>query len=173
MTAAKEKFLEDLYSQHQQFLRSYCRRKVGGDQYLYEIIEESIQDTFFQAYKSYNEIKHYNNIRSWLIRTCNNRLLPKVKKARSRQSGIAYSLDQPHTLTSAEAYAPIDLTDNHLDAQLLLDKLQNNLSLHETLVYQYHFIQGYSIIQTAEILNVSQESIKAAIVRIRKKLAKI
>ena len=169
MQQKQERFLEQIYNRYYRILRAYCYRKVSKDQECFDLIEECIQDTFFKAYLEYSKICAYDNIQAWLMRTCMNSLLPRVKSMRSRRIHLAYSLDDYCKLPPLLISDQMESVANNLDAQSEIKALGHTLTEFERQVFTDRFIYGLTLAETAKNRNVSVESVKAAIIRIRKK----
>ncbi len=166
----KEQFLEDCYRRYYPFLLQLCRREVGGNRLYVDMVDTCIQDTFLLAYRAYEEIKDYDYLRAWLVRTCMNRLIPYVKLQKQRQTHEAFSLD--------DEQAPRDETlsqspdADREDGAEALQALWDSLAPREKVIFHHHFIEGHTPEETAELAHCSPGTVRATVFRIRKKAKK-
>ena len=167
----KESFLEDCYEKYYSSILKLCRREVNNNLLYADIIDTCIQDTFLLAYHSYSQIGDYTNMRSWLVRTCLNRLLPYIKLQRKRQEHEAFSLDDERiqAVNIAQLQTPL------FEAESATDKLQEIVSIlspKERMVFHYYFKMGLSADEIASLVHCSPSTIRALIFRIRQKSKK-
>ena len=158
----KEIFLEDCYRKYYSSILKLCRREVNNNLPYADIIDTCIQDTFLLAYHSYSQIGDYANIRSWLVRTCLNRLIPYIKLQRKRQEHEAFSLDDERSQPLFESESAADK----------LQEIASILSPKEKMVFHYYFKMGLSADEIAPLAHCSPSTIRALIFRIRQKSKK-
>ncbi len=85
-------FFDQLYNLYYPSLAGMCWAKVHYDLSYTDLIDETLQEVFLLAYKSYDSLKDHPNVLGWLMTACNNRLLPYAKQQRYRQSRHAFSI---------------------------------------------------------------------------------
>lgn len=165
----REAFVTELFDQYQSMLRTICWRYVGYERLFADMIDDSILDTFVQAYSSYECLRSHPNVQGWLITTCLNRLKPRISQVRSREKHCAFSIDdhQAPQLSSGEAWEERNILQ--LDARDQIDELYKALTETERHVFQEHYVQGFTLKEVARHQHKSLASVKASLRRIKKK----
>ncbi len=149
-----------------------CRRKTGYDPAYNDLIDETLQEVFLLAYDQYETLVHHPNVLGWLMQSCNHRLLPYAKQQRFRKKHHSFSLDAPNAPILPMAENPIEHFLEEESAKEKIDTIFRLLTDKEKVVFDAFFINQQSIAHIAQTHQVSQESIKALIYRIRKKAKK-
>ena len=162
----EELYIEELYSKHQRFLQAVCRKKVGNDSSYCTLIEDCIQETFFLAYRSYDQLQAHPNVRAWLVKTCLNRLIPYAQKQRKHQNIIPIDTD---SLSVIDQNSRLDDHIRTMDVEAFKAKLITALSGQEEQVFLLYFVDEKTMQETAQELNLPINSIRVAIRHIRQK----
>lgn len=165
----REVFVTKLFDQYHSMLRTLCWRYVEYERVFADMIDESILDTFMQAYLSYDCLRNHPNVQGWLITTCFNRLKPRIMQVRRREKHRAFSLDDPQAppLSSGDAWDEKNIL--RLDAREQIDQLYATLTETERQIFQEHFVQGFTLHEVAHHRHRSLASVKASLRRIKKK----
>lgn len=164
-------FLTVIYKENYSLLQTICRRKVGYQTDYSDIIDEAIQETFIQATKDYDKLKDNPMIKAWLIRTCLNRLMPKIKKMRFRQKLNAFSLDDPNSREIADKDL-IEEYENNEAFSTFYRRLIKMLTAEEKEVFTAYFIERQTMIAIAYARGISENKVKIIIQRIRRRAKK-
>lgn len=164
--------LEKIYTENIDYLRNLCRYKVGYNDLYDDLIEDCLQETFEIAVREYETLKTHPQIRGWLTRTCLNRLIPAVQQFRSHKKREAFSLDstehgEVEGSNSIEEYVQVAAYNS------FLKQLQAVFTSEEHMVFQFYFIEGYTMAQIAAKGGISENKVKVIIRHIRKKAKKI
>lgn len=167
--SSKEDFVTELFNQYYPMLRTLCWRYVDYDRLFADIVDESILDTFIQAYSSYDHLRSHPNIQGWLIITCLNRLKPRVKQVRNREKHHAFSMDDPHVPQIKLEESWEEETILQLDARDQIDELYTALTETERQVYREHYVQGFTLQEVAHHCHRSLVSVKASLRQIKSK----
>ena len=141
-------------------------------------VQDSVQDTFLQAFRSVGKFEGRSSIKSWLHRIAVNSALMKIRAQGRRMEELeddsASLFDdrgkrietEPEIGHSAEDVAinneTLTAVREHIEQ---LPELSRNLLLLRD-------IEGYSTEETAELLNISVASVKTGLHRARKSLKK-
>ena len=167
--STKEDFVTELFNQYYPMLRTLCWRYVDYDRLFADIVDESILDTFVQAYSSYDHLRSHPNVQGWLIITCLNRLKPRVKQVRNREKHHAFSMDDPHVpqIKLEESWEEGKILQ--LDARDQIDELYTALTETERQVYREHYVQGFTLQEVAHHCHRSLVSVKASLRQIKRK----
>lgn len=167
--STKEDFVTELFNQYYPMLRTLCWRYVDYDRLFADIVDESILDTFIQAYSSYDHLRSHPNVQGWLIITCLNRLKPRVKQVRNREKHHAFSMDDPHVPQIKLEESWEEETVLQLDARDQIDELYTALTETERQVYREHYVQGFTLQEVAHHCHRSLVSVKASLRQIKRK----
>ena len=165
----REKFVMRLFDQYQSFLHTLCWRYVKHDPLYADAIDECVLDTFMQAYLAYETLRHHPNVQGWLTATCLNRLKPRIRQMKSRNARQAFSVDDPQ----APPLAACGVPEEAAPARDELAALYAALTENERLVFQDHYLQGYTLQAVANRQQRSLASVKATVRQIKKKAEKI
>jgi len=165
----KENFVIELFDRYYSMLRTLCWRYVEHEKIFTDIIDESIQDTFLQAYSSYDRLRNHPNVQGWLIITCFYKLKPRIKQVISREKHRAFSVDDPQApqLSSEEEWE--ERTVSQLDNRNQIGELCTTLTETEQQTFQEHYVQGFSIQEVAQRQHRSLSSVKASLRQIKRK----
>lgn len=127
-------------------------------------IEDAIQETMIQVYKSIKKLKSPEKIKTWtisiLINNCNKLYRKKCKKDISMDE---YNLED--YLIKNSQY---DIEDD-LNFYYLLNKLK----YEERIISILYYKENYKIEDIAKILKMNVNTVKSNLVRARKKIKKI
>ena len=129
--------------------------------------EDIAQETFIKAYQAIGRYQAQAKFSTWLLRITTNSAIDYLRKA-NRQ--LADSLDSPEQ--------NIEVSDQEMDAGERLDLnrrlngAMKDLSDVERLAITLKHHQGYSIQETAQVLNIKNNACKQTIFRAVQKLRK-
>lgn len=165
---------EQLIREHGGYLMTITRRYLKSE----ADVQDSVQDTFLQAFRSVGKFEGRSSIKSWLHRIAVNSALMKIRAQGRRMEELeddsASLFDdqgkrietEPEIARSAEDEAvnneTLTAVREHIEQ---LPELSRNLLLLRD-------IEGYSTEETAELLNISLASVKTGLHRARKSLKK-
>jgi RNA polymerase sigma-70 factor, ECF subfamily len=127
--------------------------------------QDAVQEAFLKAYQNLAEFREDSQFSTWLIRITLNQSLMKLRKQRATRE---VSLDED--FRSDGDILPIEVTDWAPNPEQLYQATELRNILINTLrelspilqaVFVLRDIEGLSIDQTAEVLNVSRAAVKA------------
>jgi RNA polymerase sigma-70 factor (ECF subfamily) len=140
-----------------------------------EDAQDAVQEAFFKAFQKLDQFREDSTFSTWLIRITLNQSLMKVRKQRRVTREV--SLDQD--FQSETEVLPMEVTDWSPNPEqlywttelrnILIKTLQELRPILRT-VFVLRDIEGLSIDQTAEVLNVSHIAVKARLWRARLQL---
>lgn len=129
--------------------------------------EDVAQETFIKAFQAIGRYQANAKFSTWLLRITTNSAIDYLRKA-NRQ--LAHSLDEPNQqIEIKDQHIP---TDEHLDLNQRLTRALSDLSDVERLAITMKHHQGYSISETAAVLNIKSNACKQTIFRAVQKLRK-
>lgn len=157
----------------QLFFQWYEEYSTSIFKYIYAIVQEPqtaedlMQETFLKVYEKFESIKEINKVKSFLFRAAHNTTMDFYRKE-SRIKKILNAIkmeNNPQTSTER-------IVEVKEEGRLILDTLKGlNPSQRNVIVLRR--IQGFSIKETAEILNWSEGKVKTTLHRANKNLEKI
>jgi RNA polymerase sigma-70 factor (ECF subfamily) len=133
--------------------------------------QDVVQEAFLKAFQNLSQFREESRFSTWLIRITVNQSLMRLRKQRSTKEA---SLDHD-CRTDADTF-PVEIADWAPNpeqlywASELRDILRNALSEMRPIlrtVFVVRDMEGLSIDQTAEVLNLSQAAVKARLWRAR------
>jgi len=129
--------------------------------------EDIAQETFIKAFQAISRYQPQAKFSTWLLRITTNSAIDYLRKT-NRQ--MAVSLDQDYH--QVEDTTPSLGTDDRLDLNQRLNHALADLSNVERLAITMKHHQGYSIDETAQVLNLKSNACKQTIFRAVQKLRK-
>lgn len=127
--------------------------------------EDVAQETFIKAFQAISRYQPQAKFSTWLLRITTNSAIDYLRKTNRH---LAHSLDEPDQ--------QIEVSDQQLEADDRLDLSQRlnramaNLSDVERLAVTMKHHQGYSIAETAKVLNIKDNACKQTLFRAVQKL---
>jgi RNA polymerase sigma-70 factor (ECF subfamily) len=136
--------------------------------------EDVLQETFLKAIAHLNDFEGRSSLSTWLYRIATNEALMLIRK---RKPEVPLSYDDPED--TGDEPEPVQIVDwcclpekelQSSESRQFLQKAVDQLSPALKVVFTLRDIQGMSIKDTANILNVSEEVVKTRLLRARLKL---
>ena len=137
---------------------------------------EVVQDAFFKAYRNLSKFREDAKFSTWLTRIALNESLMKLRKQRVHQevaiaddvhddSGDSHPVFDPVEWSAdpEELYSTVEFRE-------ILEKSLEKLTPALRVVFILRDIEEHSILQTAEILNLTTNAVKARLSRARQQL---
>jgi len=158
----------------EQLVKRYDRRLIRISQTVTrnrEDSEDAVQEALLKAFQNLSTFREDSQFSTWLIRITVNQSLMKLRKQRAHKE---FSLDDD--LQEDGDVLPLDLSDGAPNPEQLCWASELRAILVRTLeelrpilrtVFVLRDVEGLSIAQTAQVLNVSQEAVKARLWRVR------
>jgi RNA polymerase sigma-70 factor (ECF subfamily) len=141
--------------------------KTGGD------AEDVVQDAFLKAFQHLSSFRGDSRFYTWLVRIAMNEFFMKVRK---RRPGLV-SLDEP--LDADGNLLPRELEDwgptpeerySQTELREILEEAIAGLGEANRVVFHLRDVEGFSVEETANLLNVSIPTVKSRLLRARLKL---
>jgi RNA polymerase sigma-70 factor, ECF subfamily len=161
----------------EQLVKRYDRKLLRIAQHVIhnrEDSEDAVQEAFFKAFQNLGQFREDSQFSTWLIRITVNQSLMKLRKQRAIRE---VSLDEGFQVDGD--MAPVEVTDWGPNPEqryrvselrdILIKTLRELRPILRT-VFVLRDIEGLSIDQTAEVLNVSHAAVKARLWRARLQL---
>src|SRR5436853_277913 len=164
-------------SAFEQLVKKYDRKLLRIAQSVTHNREDSqdaVQEAFLKAYQNLAEFRADSQFSTWLIRITLNQSLMKLRKQRAAR---VVSLDEDFQADGD--ILPMEVTDwapnpeqlyRTTELRNILSKTLKELSPILQTVFVLRDIEGLSIDETAEVLNLSHAAVKARLWRVRLQL---
>ena len=136
--------------------------------------EDLLQETFIKAYRALPKFNGKSKVSTWLYRIATNEALMFLRK--KKPDFISIEMPRENTLDEQKSLQIIDwccIPEDELasdEARHYLDRSIDKLSLTLKSVFILRDIEGQSIKETAEILEISESAVKIRLHRARMKL---
>lgn len=132
--------------------RSMLKREVD--------CEDAIQNTLLRAYANLKTLRNDNLFRTWLTRILINecyRILDKEKRY------------MPYEERRDDRAQSMDLENEYSEVYEALMTLKESYRL----VFVLHYVEGYSVKETAQILKISESNVKQRLLRARSQMKEL
>ena len=158
----------------EQLVKRYGRRLLRISQTVTrnrEDAEDAVQEAFLKAFQNLAEFREDSQFSTWVIRITVNQSLMKLRKQHTQKE---VSLDED--FQSDGDVLPLDVPDRAPSPEQLCWASELRIILVRTVeelrpllrtVFVLRDVEGLSIEQTAQVLNLSQSAVKARLWRVR------
>jgi RNA polymerase sigma-70 factor (ECF subfamily) len=144
-------------------------RMLGNEQ----DAEDMLQETYLKAYKALPNFEKRSSIFTWLFRIASNEALMILRKRKNSAPQVEIEKEDEDNDAPLEIVDWCCLPEEEMlstETQAILKDAAENLSPALRLVFQLRDVDGFSIADTAEILDISGDAVKTRLVRARMKL---
>lgn len=144
-------------------------RMMGNEQ----DAEDVLQETYLKAFKALPQFEQRSSVTTWLFRIAANEALMLLRKRKKLGPMVDF---EPENSEEDEPLEIVDwccLPENELlssETRLVLEGAATKLSVALKSVFLLRDVQGFSVRETAEILDLSEDVVKTRLVRARLKL---
>jgi RNA polymerase sigma-70 factor, ECF subfamily len=141
-----------------------------------EDAEDVLQNTFFQALQHIKDFEGRSSISTWLYRIASNEALMMIRKQRPEINLSDFALDDDEDNSD---YFPKEFSDWRwlpedellsTESKDALDRAVQHLPETQRIVFVLRDIQGLSIRDTSEALNLNEAAVKTRLLRARLRL---
>lgn len=173
MQTDAQQFIEQLYIQYAEQLERLCFHYVGFSSEYQDLIDDSIQTAFIQAWKDYKHLKDHPCIEGWLTQTCINRLRSSLATYRRRRQHHAELTEAVIAVTPDQAIDLLeDLVTKEADTEML-QRIMTALNSREQSLIHKHLVDGYSLEEIASMEQTTLSAEKSVLARVRAKARKV
>src|SRR5438067_1781199 len=161
----------------EELVRRYDRKVLRIAQHIthnQEDAEDAAQDAFLKAFRGLGQFQEKSRFSTWLFRIAVNESLMKVRQRRGFHM-VSIEQDEEHDSPAT----PLEIVDwapnpeqlyGQSELKEILAKALRGLSPMYRAVFLLRDVEGLSINETAEVLNLSVLAVKARLMRARLKL---
>lgn len=171
----RDVFLDSIYRRYALKLENFCLQFVGYAEEYRGIVDESVQNTFLQAVRKYEELYGYtdSHIEAWLMDVCRKRLTTALRTYRRRRKRLIYISAEEKLYLPADR--TVDIANDFLSkqsSQLILERLLSTFNARERKILEDRLLKNESFETIAKRENTSVGAIKAVLARLRSKAKK-
>lgn len=133
--------------------------------YCHEDANDCIQDSFIKAWKSFHQLKKADSVKSWLYQIVRNTALDKLR--RQRKGKIVELIEEELEVKSNSGL--------ELNNELIMRKLElelEKLTEAQQAIFRLRYYSEYSFKQISEIMQSTENSVKASYSKTKKGLTK-
>lgn len=160
--------LDQLYAQYFDIIYRQCLSIVEYNPRYYPLVEDCVQDAFLQALVDYDEYKDYKNPIGWIVRVAQNKVKSKFRDE-LRHAKVVSTLLPGQSEDMAFSVCAVDEELARRDTIEQIARIYNKLTDHEKKVFIAYFLNDMSQKETAESTGLTENSVRAAVKRIRKR----
>lgn len=131
-------------------------------------INDAIQETIINSYKSLSTLENPNYFKTWIIKILINEC-NMIYRKKNKQLGIFAKLSRKTTIITEKTEKEIQTVENNLDFEILI----KNLDYEEKLIITLYYNNQYSISEIADILDMNINTTKSKFTRAKQKLKKM
>lgn len=147
--------------------------KIGRSyNYNHEDTEDLMQDTFIQAYINLLEFKQDATFKTWIVKIMMNNCYKKQQK-------FSFKNELPNKISENEM--PLFSSNQHTDTTKIIVNKELNFVIENALekvpfdyrmVFSLREMNGLTVLETAEIMNISESNVKVRLNRAKTMLRK-
>ncbi len=142
----------------------YIAYDICGD---FHEAEDISQEVFIKVFRFIDKFKLDAKFSTWIYRVAVNTAIDAVRKHKKKQISM-----ETTQMDSLPAHSTETGPENHQAARDLLQKALPALSQKERTVFTMRYFNEFKLVQIAEIMNISINTIKTLLLRAKKKLRK-
>lgn len=164
-----------IFDEHYDRLYRFALTRSGGDSHA---AEDLVQQTLSRAIQNLRSYRGEAQLQTWLFTICRNTIIDWRRKKGLQDSSVVLAEDFPNVQAVVESYSapvshePLAQTE-HFElnsiVQMVLDRLPKNYG--DALEWKY--IQGWSILEISQELNIGQEATQSLLARAKRAFAEI
>lgn len=164
--------MRELVATYGSMLLAFVRRRVGAS---VEDAEEIVQDAFVSAVEAARDFRGECSLKTWLCGIAKIRTVDYMRaKGRAKRipADKLVRLDEPSLQAIRAVYDPeVSLDDlvDQLDRVRLVQSLLDSLSPDQREALVLHHIEGFSVPETARIMERSQKAVEKLLERAKEK----
>jgi RNA polymerase sigma factor (sigma-70 family) len=173
LTEAQEQFLNRLPEKYGAALSKYAYRFFGYQRHMLPAVEDAVQETFIKAVGEVERLMNHPNPLGWLYTALRFVLLNMRRDMdRRREELCGDAADLSKMADKAIIDAP-DQWGTSLTLPMVQEQARQCLTKDELATFVDHYLVGLTTEETAFQENISADTVRGRLSRIRKKMKKI
>lgn len=169
LTDEETEFLAEIAAKYYDMLEKYCSRCVSYNPKYMSMIPDLIQETFLKAVENASALQQHENIPGWLKKSCHFSLLNTLRSIRMSREVLYPAIDKLRQLELAHGENE-NVWNDKITLKEVLTAVQSVLTEDEQIIFNDYFLDNLSTAETARRNNLTYDTVRGRISRIRKKL---
>ena len=169
LTKEQSEFLEGIAKNYEEMLFRYCFKCMNYNSKLLPYVPDIVQEVYLKASIHVEVLMHHKNIPGWLKKSCHFSLLNMLRNIRNGREILYPTIEKLHKLLHPEQIT-INECDDTVTLEEVIDAAETILSEEDQAIFNSYFLDDLSTIETARQNNMSYDTVRGRISRIRKKI---
>jgi RNA polymerase sigma-70 factor, ECF subfamily len=164
MAARDSRALDELYERHGRGILSFLVAQLHDNR---QLAEEVLQDVMLAAWENAGNFRGESKVRTWLLVIARNRALNAVR----RRSPLLVELDD-NLSNYDDDTSPLERVQRQFRGQALRKAIENLPAQHKEILVLV-FYQGLSGAEVAQVLKISEGTVKSRLHRAKEALRRL
>ena len=155
----------DLWNEYHEFIENFCSYKL---QSMPDVIEDCIQDVFFDLYKALEKGVEIKYPKAWLTVVANNKIKDLyTRRTKETENTVSLNMILEMNIMNEVPYSvDIGISDEEILRQK--ENILNTLTEEELYILNLRITEDKSFSEIAEFLNISEGNARIRFFRIKK-----
>lgn len=163
-------FLEALAEQYGDMLTDYAWRFFGYRQSMLPTAQDAVQEVFIKAIRHVDTLMAHPNQAAWMKAALKHTLIGLYRSSKRRSETLCEDITRLPEITRQSMEDSLARWEQHFRLEEVLQVAQAILTWEEQQTFQHHFMQGLTAREAALLEEVSADTVRGRIFRIRKKM---
>ena len=169
--AQMSSLLEELYQKYYRTVYNHCLIMIRYQKRFADLIDDCVQEAFITFILSYSKLAKHPNHVGWLCNAAWNRMRSVIRRVRKDDKKLKILVNSMKNDTNQIEWAFEQLHSKE-ESLFYLDKIYRTLTDIERTVFDDYFLNNLSLNETAKKSDISRNSVRSAVDRIRKRARK-
>ena len=172
LTEAQIRFLNQLPEKYGAALSKYAYRFFGYQRHMLPAAEDAVQETFIKAVGEVERLMNHPNPLGWLYTALRYVLLNMRRDMERCREELYGDTAEISRVADAAVGNTLEQWGSYVTLPMLMEQAQRCLTSDELATFVDHFMVGLTTEETAFQENVSADTVRGRLSRIRKKMKK-
>ncbi len=163
-------FLEQMVLSYSDVLMRSAYRFFGYRSDMYSAAEDAVQETFMKAGREVKNLMTHPNPRAWLFTSLRYSMLNIKRKSHYRMEELHADVNLIHQVSRQRMLEDIERWETQVELHEVIQCVERILTDDEKTTFQDYFVKGKALKEAALDENVSCDTVRGRISRIRKKI---
>lgn len=170
-----EAAFRQVFDEYYDRLYRFALARAGTDR---PAAEDLVQQTMSRAIQSLKSYRGEAQLQTWLFTICRNTIIDWKRKRGLDTSSVVLAEDYPGIRAAVESYAAPDRDDpvvrcQNYELSQIVQVALDHLPKHYGDALEWKYIQGWSILEISNQLNIGQEATQSLLARAKKAFAEV
>lgn len=140
--------------------------------YNHEDVQDLMQDTFIDAYTNLEKFENRSSFKTWIIKIMLNNCFRKKQKSSFKNEVVNEVSDKSIPMFSNQAHTDTGKTVTNRELSFVIEHALERVPLDYRMVFSLREMNGLSVAETAEALNITESNVKVRLNRAKTMLRK-